>query len=168
MKANYQSVNTYGKLCKAVGQSIVECRLNGSDVSNVLAAEPRVTLEQTNCDNGEVRYGGKLVVTFLYESLDGKLCRAERGAEFFHKAEHPTIASAHVAYGELTVVNTKTKREGGQIVVVCVVEGEFSICGENRYAYLMGGEDLLVQKTAQFFCNEREASGIFFFASSCR
>ncbi len=158
MKANYQSVNTYGELCKAVGQSIVECRLNGSDVSSLLAVEPRVSLEQASCDNGEVRYGGKLLVSFLYESMDGKLCRAERGAEFFHKAEHPTIASAHVAYGELSVVNTKTKREGGQIVVACVVEGEFSIHGESRYTYLAGGEDLQVQKTAQVFCSERKAA----------
>ena len=93
MKANYQSVNTYGELCKAVGQSIVECRLNGADVSSVLAAEPRVSLEQATCDNGEVRYGGKLAVSFLYESMDGELCRAERGAEFFHKAENPMVSS---------------------------------------------------------------------------
>lgn len=156
MKANYQSVNTYGELCKAVGQSIVECRLNGADVSSVLAAEPRVSLEQATCDNGEVRYGGKLAVSFLYESMDGELCRAERGAEFFHKAENPMVATAHVAYGSLAVVNVKTKREGGQIVVACVVEGEFSVCGESRYTYLASGDDLQVQKAVQVFCSERE------------
>ena len=158
MKANYQSVNTYGELCKAVGQSIVECRLNGADVSSVLIADPRVSLEQATCDNGEVRYSGKLTVAFLYESTDGKLCRAERGAEFYHKAEHPTIAAAHVAYGTLSVVNVKTKREGGQIVASCVVEGEFSVHGESRYTYLSGGEDLLVQKSAQVFCGERKGT----------
>lgn len=154
MKANYQSVNTYGELCKAVGQSIVECRFSGADVANVLTCEARAVLGEASCDNGEVRYGGKLYATFLYESADGKLRRAERGAEFFHKAEHPAIASAHAPYGSLTVLNVKTKREGGQIVAVCVVEGEFSVHGERRQVYLAGGEDLLVKKSSQAFCEE--------------
>jgi hypothetical protein len=154
MKANYQSVNTYGEICKAVGQSMVECRLNGTDVRTVLLAEPRVSLEQATCDNGEIRYGGKLTVSFLYENTDGELCRAERGAEFFHQAEDAQIATAHVATGELTVLSVKTKREGGQIVVTCVVEGTFTVRGESRQSYLSSGEDLLVQKTAMTFCSE--------------
>lgn len=158
MKANYQSVNTYGELCRAVGQSIVECRFSGADVANVLTCDARAVLSEASCDNGEVRYSGKLYATFLYEGVDGKLCRAERGAEFFHKAEHPTIAVAHVPYGSLTVVNVKTRREGGQIVAVCVVEGEFSVHGERRLTYLSGGEDLLVKKREQTFCEERRAN----------
>ena len=158
MKANYQSVNTYGELCKAVGQSMVECRLNGTDVRTVLLAEPRVSLEQATCDNGEIRYGGKLTVSFLYENTDGELCRAERGAEFFHKAEDAQIATAHVATGELTVLSSKIKREGGQIVVTCVIEGVFSVRGESRHTYLADGEDLLVKKEPMPFCSEYVAA----------
>jgi len=154
MKANYESVNTYVEVCKAIGQSMVECRLNGTDVRTVLLTEPRASLEQATCDNGEVRYSGKLTVSFLYENTDGELCRAERGAEFFHKAEDAQIATAHVATGELTVLSVKTKREGGQIVVACVVEGAFTVRGDSRQSYLSGGEDLLVKKTPMLFCSE--------------
>ena len=78
MKANYQSVNTFGGLCEASAQSIVECRLQSAEVVKVLLCEPRVVLEESACDSGEVRYGGKLLVSFLYEDASGKLCRAER------------------------------------------------------------------------------------------
>ena len=151
MKPNYQNVTTHGELCKATGQSIVECRLAGAEIASVLVCEPRVALAQAACDNGEVRYGGKLSLLFVYEDVHGNLCRAERGAEFFHKAEHPSIAPAFTAVGGLTVQSTKVRREGGQIVVSCIVEGAFFIYGEKRHTYLAGGEGLLVQQAEQSF-----------------
>ena len=151
MKPNYQNVTTHGELCKATGQSIVECRLAGAEIASVLVCEPRVALVQAACDNGEVRYGGKLSLLFVYEDVHGNLCRAERGAEFFHKAEHPSIAPAFTAVGGLTVQSTKVRREGGQIVVSCIVEGAFFIYGEKRHTYLAGGEGLLVQQAEQSF-----------------
>lgn len=146
MKANYQNITSYGELCSASGQSIVECRLNGAEIVNVLASEARVSLDQAACDNGEIRYGGKLVVSFVYEDVEGKLCRAERGAEFFHKAEHPMIAPAHTAVGELTVLGVKTRREGGQLIAACIVEGKFAVLGEKRCVYVSGGEDVYVKQ----------------------
>lgn len=147
MKANYQSVNTFGGLCEASAQSIVECRLQSAEVVKVLLCEPRVVLEESACDSGEVRYGGKLLVSFLYEDASGKLCRAERGAEFFHKAENVQIAPAHTAVGGLTVQNVKLRREGGQLIASCVIEAKFTILGSRRHTYVIGGEDLLVQKS---------------------
>lgn len=148
MKANYQSVNSFGELCEATGQSIVECRLNGSDIAKVLLSEPSVCLQQATCENGEIKYSGKLLVAFVYEDVSGKLCRAERGAEFFHKAENPLIAPAHTAVGELTVPSVKLRREGGQLIATCIVEAKFPVLGERRHTYVSGGEGLLVQKRA--------------------
>ncbi len=158
MKANYQSVNSYGEICEAVGQSIVECRLPATEIVKVLLCQPQVSLTEAVCENGEIRYGGKLLVSFLYEDVAGKLCRAERGAEFFHKAENPNIAPAHSAVGDLTLQNVKIRREGGQIVASCVVEGKFSVTGQRRHTYLLGGESLYVEKTATAFCSEFHAS----------
>lgn len=147
MKANYQSINSYGELCTVGGQSIVECRLPSAEIGAVLLCEPRATLDQATCDNGEVRYGGKLVVSILYENVNGEFCRAERGAEFFHKAEDSTIAPAHSAIGGLSVQSHKLRREGGQLIVSCVVEAKFSIHGQRRYTCLVGGDGLEIRKT---------------------
>ena len=160
MKANYQSVNSYGEICEAVGQSIVECRLPAAEIVKVLLCEPQVCLTEAVCENGEIRYGGKLLVSFLYEDVAGKICRAERGAEFFHKAEHPQIAPAHSAVGDLTIQNVKVRREGGQIVASCVAQGKFTILGQRRHTYLLGGDGLFVEKTPLAFCSQFQASAV--------
>ena len=147
MKPNYQNVRTYGAICEVEGQSIVECRLNGSEIASVLIAEPQVCLEQVACDNGEVRYGGKLTVSFLYENTDGRLCRAERGAEFFHKIENAAVAPAHTAVGDLTVLGVRVRREGGQVIASCIIEGKFAVLGERVLRCLTGGEGLCVKRT---------------------
>ena len=41
-----------------------------------------------SCADGEVRYNGKLFLNIVYEDADRKVCRAERGAEFSHRAEY--------------------------------------------------------------------------------
>jgi len=151
MKPNYQNETTYGALCEVAGQSIVECRLSGAEIATVLVCQPRVSLEQATCENGEVRYSGKLLLSFVYENANGEICRAERGAEFFHKAEHPMIAPAFTAVGGLKTQNVKLRREGGQLIAACIVEGAFSVFGERRHTYLAGGEGLLTQKKAQGF-----------------
>lgn len=146
MKANYQSVNSVCRLLGATGQSIVECRLNGGEIASVLLCEPTVCLEQATCGNGEIEYSGKLVLAILYEDVEGRICRSERGAEFYHKAEHPQIAPAHIPSGELSVQGVKLRREGGQLVVSCIVQADFSVFGEKRYTYLSGGEGLQVRR----------------------
>ena len=147
MKANYQSVSSLCEICEATGQSIVECRISGGEIATVLLSEPTVCLEKATCANGEITYGGKLVVAFLYEDTEGRICRAERGAEFYHKAEHPSIAPAYTPIGGLSVQGIKVRREGGQLVASCVVEGRFTVLGEVRHAYVSGGEGLCVQRS---------------------
>ncbi len=146
MKANYQSVSSIRRLCSASGQSIVECRLNGGEIASVLLCEPTVCLEQATCGNGEIEYSGKLLLAFLYEDVEGRICRAERGAEFYHKAEHPQIAPAHTLSGELSAQGVKLRREGGQLIASCIVEAKFDVFGEKRYTYVSGGEGLQVRK----------------------
>ena len=146
MKANYQSVSSICQLCSANGQSIVECRLNGGEIASVLLCEPTVCLAQATCGNGEIEYSGKLVLAFLYEDVEGKICRTERGAEFYHKAEHPQIAPAHTLSGELSVQGVKLRREGGQLIASCIVEAKFDVFGEQRYTYVAGGDGLQVRK----------------------
>ncbi len=161
MKPNYQNVRTYGAVCEVEGQSIVECRLNGAEIASVLMAEPQVCLEQATCDNGEVRYGGKLTVSFLYENTDGGLCRAERGAEFYHKIEQATVAPAHTAVGALTVLGVRIRREGGQVIASCIIEGKFSVLGERVLRCLTGGEGLCVKrKQARVYATQVAAATI--------
>ena len=94
MKAHYETYRYTDELCLLHSQSIVECRLPGSEITSVLAVQATAVPMSAECADGEVRYGGKLLLSVLYEDENGKTCRAERGAEFFHKAEHPSVTPA--------------------------------------------------------------------------
>ena len=144
MKAHYQSYCYGVELCKAEGQSIVECRMAAGDIGGIVDVEAHAALLQASCESGEVKYGGKLFLTVLYTDSEGKLCRAERGAEFFHRAEHSGVTPACSAQGELSIERVDTRRDGASIVVACVVGGRFSVFGERCMEYLTGGEGLIV------------------------
>ena len=84
IKPQYETYRYKGEVTRLKAQSIVECRLPGSEIGGVLAVQANATPTECTCADGEVRYGGKLLLSLIYEDGAGKICRAERGAEFFH------------------------------------------------------------------------------------
>ena len=144
MKAHYQRYCYGGELCKAEGQSLVECRIAAGEIGKIVDVGARAVLLQATPENGEIKYSGKLFLTVLYTDGDGKLCRTERGAEFFHRAEQGDITPACLALGELLVERVDARREGASVVVACVVSGVFSVFSERCMEYLTGGEGLIV------------------------
>ena len=146
IKAHYETYSYSGEICLAAAQSIVECRLPALEVAKVLTADGTATLLSAACENGEINYSGKLLLTVLYEDAEGKICRAERGAEFFHKAEEKRIAPAHFAVGKATVQNVNVRREGGSVFLSALVLAEFSVYGRTEKQYLCGGEGLAIKR----------------------
>lgn len=151
IKAHYETYSSIGEICRASAQSIVECRLPALEVAKVLTAEGTATLFNASCENGEIGYSGKLLLTVLYEDAEGKICRAERGAEFFHKAESEKIAPAHFAVGKATVENVSVRREGGGVFLSALVLAEFTVYGRAEKQYVCGGDGLaLKRETVEF------------------
>lgn len=151
IKAHYETYSSSGEICLAAAQTIVECRLPALEVAKVLTAEGTATLINATCENGEIRYSGKLLLTVLYEDAEGKICRAERGAEFFHKAEGQKIAPAHFAVGKATVENVGIRREGASVFLSALVLAEFTVYGRKETHYLYSGEGLAIKReTAEF------------------
>lgn len=161
MKAHYQTYRCGGELCRAEGQSMVECRMAAQEIQKVIDVEARAVLLQATCENGEIKYGGKLYLTVLYVDQEGKLSRAERGAEFFHKAENGGITPACSAVGRLDVENTSVRRDGASVVIACVVGGRFAVFGERVADYLSGGEGLIVKKKNAVLCKAYTATAAF-------
>ena len=112
IKPQYETYRYTGEICNLTAQSMVECRLPGSEIGSVLAVHARAVGGECVCADGEVRYGGKLVICIVYEDGNRKICRAERGAEFFHKAENSAVTPACFAKILLTPDNVSTRREG--------------------------------------------------------
>jgi len=93
-KAKYENYRYTGEVCQVKTQSVVECRFPGAEMATVLAVQARVVESKCVCADGEVKYDGKLLLGVLYEDGSKRICRAERGAEFYHKASHAEIAPA--------------------------------------------------------------------------
>ncbi|MBQ9114149.1 MAG: hypothetical protein IJY05_04410 [Clostridia bacterium] len=143
-------IETYrfiGEVASLNGQSMVECRLPGSEISSILAVEAKTVPTESVCADGEVKYGGKVMLTVVYEDGDRKVCRAERGVEFFHKAEGKAVTPACFAKTALRAENVAWRREGSGLYFSVIVGAEILVYGGKQMEYLTGGEGMII-KTA--------------------
>lgn len=171
MKPQFESYRYVGERCFAHSQSIVECRLPGGEISSVLAVHAKAVPTECTCGDGEAQYSGKLFLTVVYEDADRKICRIERGAEFFHKAENPAIVPACLAKCALKAETVNYRREGSGIYVSVVVGADVTVYGNKQLEYLIGGEDLIVKKEpltlVKKICVTGETEGEDEFVSDC-
>ncbi len=146
IKPQFESYRYVGEVCRLKSQSIVECRLPGSEINGVLAVHAQAVPGESVCSDGEVQYGGRVLLCIVYEDGDKKICRAERGAEFFHKAEDATITPSCFAKTSLETENVAWRREGSGLYISVVVDAMHAVYGSKQMEYLTGGEGLTVKK----------------------
>ena len=147
IKPQYNTHRYTSELCKLESQSIVECRLQSGEIASVLTVYAKAVPEEITCSDGEVKYSGKLFVTVVYRDLDGKICRAERGAEFFHKAQNDKINPACFAKATFLCDGIKTRREGSGFFLSVVVLAKINVYGSLSTEYLVSGEGLELKTT---------------------
>ena len=87
-----------------------------------------------------------MLLCVVYEDGDKKVCRAERGAEFFHKAEGAFIAPSCFAKTSLSTENVTWRREGSGLYISIVVDADIIVYGAKQMEYLMGGDGMIVKK----------------------
>ena len=148
IKPQFDSYRYVGEVCRLKGQSIVECRLSGSEISGILAVYAKAVPTDCACVDGEVQYGGKAIVCIVYEDGERKICRAERGVEFFHKAEGSAVTPACFAKAAYTAENITWRREGSGLYISVIIGAELTVFGGKQIEYLSGGEGLVCQKEA--------------------
>ena len=145
IKPQYDTYRYTSELCRLESQSIVECRLQSGEIGSVLTVYAHAVPEEITCVDGEVKYSGKLYLTVVYRDLDGKICRAERGAEFFHKAQDEKVTPACFAKAVFNADGIKTRREGSGFYISVVVSAKITVYGTAQMEYLVGGEGLIVK-----------------------
>jgi hypothetical protein len=146
IKPQYDTYRYTGEITRLQSQSIVECRLPGSEIGSILAVQAKAVPTECTCADGEVRYGGKLFLCIVYEDLERRICRAERGAEFFHKADGALVTPACFAKTAFSVDNVSHRREGSGLYISVIVGADSCVYGGKQIEYLVGGEGLIVRK----------------------
>ena len=159
IKPQYETYRYTGEICRLQSQSIVECRLPGSEIGSVLAIQAKPVPVDCTPDNGEVRYSGKLLLCIVYEDAEGKICRAERGAEFFHKAEDDGVTPACFAKVAFRAENVQHRREGSGLYVSVIVGADIIVYGTCQTEYLLGGENIAVKRADVALCRTVCVSG---------
>lgn len=159
VKPQFDTYRYVGEVCRLRGQSIVECRLPGSEISSILAIYAQAIPNDCVCADGEAQYSGKVLLTVVYEDGDRKVCRAERGAEFFHKAEGSSVTPACQAKAALSAENVTWRREGSGLYVSVIVDADIFVYGGKQMEYLSGGEGLITRKETLSLCKTVCVSG---------
>ncbi len=159
MKPQYETYRYVGEICRLHSQSIVECRLPGSEISTILAVQAKAVPADCVCGDGEVNYNGKVLLSIVYEDGERKVCRAERGAEFFHKAEGAAVTPACFAKAELSAENVNYRREGSGLYISVIIGAALTVYGSRQMEYLSGGENLICKKEKQTLCKTVCVSG---------
>ena len=159
VKPQYETYRYIGEVCRLHSQSIVECRLSGSEVSSVLAVHAKAVPADCVCGDGEVNYNGKVELSIVYEDGERKICRVERGAEFFHKAEGSAVSPACFAKAELVAENVSYRREGSGLYISVVVGAALRVYGGKQVEYFVGGEEIISKAEKQMLCKTVCVSG---------
>ena len=152
IKPQFESYRYIGEICRLKGQSVVECRLPGSEIGAVLAVYAKAIPAECVCADGEVQYGGRVLLSVVYEDGDKKVCRVERGVEFFHKVEGSQVSPAYFAKALLSSENVTWRREGSGLYLSVIVGATLPVYGHKQIEYLVGGENLVVKKEALTLC----------------
>ncbi|MBO5240881.1 MAG: DUF3794 domain-containing protein [Clostridia bacterium] len=146
IKPQYETYRYTGEVARLQSQSIVECRLPGSEIGSILAVQASAVPTECVCADGEVRYSGKLTLCVVYEDGNRKICRAERGAEFFHKAEGRDVSPACFAKAAFSTDNVSYRREGSGLYISVIVGADIFVYGGKQIEYLVGGEGVVAKK----------------------
>ncbi|MDE7163468.1 MAG: hypothetical protein K2O44_05260 [Clostridia bacterium] len=161
MLKQLQNSEGCNKLIKQIeSQSVVECRFpQSSEITEVVAVYPQVSLVSCEVSSGRVNYSGKLILTIVYCDEDGKLCRMQKGAEFSHFADDDCLAPAQNGVCALTCDKTTVKREGSSFVIAAIISADISIYARTDRTYVCGAEGAFVKKESLSFSSAVTFSG---------
>ena len=160
MAINAQTVTeTYVKrLTEVNSRSVVECRIQGEDITEILAVSPQVALTSCEVSSGRINYGGRLICTAVYTGANG-LTRVQKGAEFTHYADGEGFAPAQTAVCSLSCEKVTVRRDGSAYVIAAVISAEIAVYGNAERAYLTGADGAVCRSGDVTFINSVTFSG---------
>lgn len=146
IKPEYSTCRYTKKACDTSALSRVECRIPGSEISEILAVRAEVYPADCVCGEKQIAYGGRAVFSFVYADGDKRVCRAERGVEFSHRTPCEETEGDCVCVPAYYADDVSYRREGSFIVAVAVIRANIVVYREEEISYLSGGEELALKK----------------------
>ena len=136
IKPEYSTYRYTKKACETSALSRVECRIPGSEISEILAVRAEVYPASCACGDKQIDYGGRAVFSFVYADGDKRVCRAERGVEFSHRAPCEGATDECVCVPAYFADDVSYRREGSFIVATAVIRANVSVYRDEEISYL--------------------------------
>ena len=146
IKPEYATYRYTKKSCEASALSRVECRIPGSEISEILAVRAEVYPANCSCCDKQIDYGGRVVFSFVYADGDKRVCRAERGVEFSHRAACDEAVDECTCVPAYSAGDVSCRRDGSFIVAAAVIRADIAVYRDEEISYLCGGDNLAVNK----------------------
>ncbi|MDE6558156.1 MAG: DUF3794 domain-containing protein [Clostridia bacterium] len=161
MLKQLQNSEGCNKLLKQIqSQSMVECRFpQSSEITEIIAVYPQVSLVSCEVSSGRVNYAGKLILSIVYCDEEGKLCRMQKGAEFSHFADDDSFAPAQSGVCKLVCDKTTVKREGSSFVIAAIISADIGVYARVDRTYVNGAEGAFVKTESVSFSSAVTFSG---------
>ena len=146
IKPEYATYRYTKKSCEASALSRVECRIPGSEISEILAVRAEVYPANCSCCDKQIDYGGRVVFSFVYADGDKRVCRAERGVEFSHRAACDEAVDECTCVPAYSAGDVSCRRDGSFIIAAAVIRADIAVYRDEEISYLCGGDNLAVNK----------------------
>ena len=146
IKPEYATYRYTKKSCEASALSRVECRIPGSEISEILAVRAEVYPANCSCCDKQIDYGGRVVFSFVYADGDKRVCRAERGVEFSHRAACDEAVDECTCVPAYSAGDVSCRRDGSFIIAAAVIRADIAVYRDEELSYLCGGDNLAVNK----------------------
>lgn len=139
IKQDKQTYNYVGEIAALSAQSMVECRFPG-DMVTVIAVNATAVLRSCEVVDGEVNYRGRVLLTVVYEDMQKKVCRSERGMEFSHRADDERCTPVCTADIKLKAERVTSRREGSGVYISVIVGADIKLFSPESIDFVTGGE----------------------------
>lgn len=151
----FQNQEGCNKLLKRVeSQSVVECRFpQSSEITEVIAVYPQVSVVSCEVSSGRVNYSGKLILTIVYCDEGGKLCRMQKGAEFSHFADDDILAPAQNGVCRLVCDKTTIRREGSSFVIAAIISADICVYSRTERTFIGGADGAFLRSESVKFAS---------------
>ena len=129
-----------------IAKNAVECKVNIKEEETLeeICAQGRVSINYIDCQNGEVRYGGKVVFSISYGV--NELKKAEVGVEFSYKTQVEGVMEGDYATADCWLENVKLSVVNGLPTVTGAVVLKGRVEKGVEFDYIRQCDDICVKK----------------------
>ncbi len=148
IEQNFETIRVNEKKGVAQGQIKAECRTDvpTEQVSKVLSVCAIPTVATGECQNGQIKYNGKVVFHIIYTDVNGNLTKCECGAEYAGAIPFEKEVEDSAVFVNVKAEKTESDISGARLAVTAYLTATAEIKGNETVKMFTGGEGFVIDR----------------------